>query len=111
MPFDLIVHGTTQKYILRESMRSFVPARIYRREKHPFDSPPVCVYGDPDCREKMRDMINSAAFRAQPFFETNRVLRCLTELETADAATKQFWDPVLMTVLSTVAMQSLLDSC
>lgn len=105
VPVELKIHGTTEKHILREAIRDFVPDSIYRREKHPFDAPPVTLGNEDSTREFLHDTLRSEAFRSQPFFDVDRTRTQVEQLATADETTKLAWDPVIMTVLSTTLLQ------
>lgn len=110
VPTSLKIRDATEKYILREATRDYLPSSIYRREKHPFDVPPVSLIADPSCWELVVDTLHSEAFRTQPFFDTQRTIERLSQLTTDDDATRLAWDPIVMTVLSTIAMQDKLIS-
>ena len=108
VPLDLKIRGTTEKYVLREGLRDFVPERIYRREKHPFDAPPVGLFSQAHAHAWFRDRIENATFAEQPFFEPAHVRRLLGMLAEADDAARLIWDPVLMLVASTITMHDFL---
>jgi asparagine synthase (glutamine-hydrolysing) len=105
VPAKLKIRGTTEKYILREATREFLPDRIYRREKHPFDAPPASLASNRLVREFISDSLRSRTFLAMPFFDLSKTIDQYDALQSADATTQLAWDPVLMTVLSAVAMQ------
>lgn len=105
VPLDMKIRDRTEKHILREAMREFVPDSIYRREKHPFDAPPVTVAGDTECQSEVDDVLHSTAFEQQPFFDPTCTRQRFEQLQQADRTTQQAWDPVIMTVLSAVAIQ------
>lgn len=104
VPLNLKIRDPTEKFILREATRDCLPESIYRREKHPFDVPPVSLVGDPCCWGLVNDMLSSEAFRSQPFFDVQRTQETLDGLAKSDDPTRIAWDPVVMTVLSVVAM-------
>lgn len=105
VPLNLKIRDTTEKFILREAVRDVVPGCVYRREKHPFDAPPLILLADASCRDLVHDLLDSAAIRSQPFFDPQRVRDRLAQLASADETTRLAWDPVIMTVLSTAALQ------
>src|SRR5262249_50534957 len=42
-PVSLKIRGLTEKYLLREAARPVITETVYRRQKHPFLSPPVAT--------------------------------------------------------------------
>ncbi len=87
VPLDLKIRGTTEKYLLRESMRGFVPEQIRLREKHPFDAPPVSF--TKLAENELRDQIRSPAFQVQPLFDADRLLAQFDRLHDVDEMTAQ----------------------
>jgi asparagine synthase (glutamine-hydrolysing) len=104
VPLGLKIRDSTEKFILREATRDCLPSNTYRREKHPFDVPPVSLVGDPHCWGLVTDMLSSEAFRSQPFFDVLRTQETFDELAKSDDPTRVAWDPIVMTVLSVVAL-------
>ena len=43
MPVHLKIRGMTEKYVLREAARPVLTDTVYRRQKHPFLSPPATL--------------------------------------------------------------------
>ena len=74
LPIESKIHGTTEKYVLREAVRPFVTDQVYARRKHPFVAPP----GVTDrARNVVQDILRSEALRALPFFDVAAVQRSL----------------------------------
>ena len=42
-PVNQKIHGMTEKYVLREAARDVITDTVYRRQKHPFLSPPATL--------------------------------------------------------------------
>ena len=42
-PVSQKIHGMTEKYVLREAVRDVITDTVYRRQKHPFLSPPATL--------------------------------------------------------------------
>ena len=43
LPVRQKIHGMTEKYVLREAVRDVITDTVYRRQKHPFLSPPATL--------------------------------------------------------------------
>ncbi len=50
-PVSQKIHGMTEKYVLREAVRDVITDTVYRRQKHPFLSPPATSesQGEAEC--------------------------------------------------------------
>jgi asparagine synthase (glutamine-hydrolysing) len=86
-------------------MRPLLPEPIRRRQKQPFTAPPLSRFASPPTRERIQDLIRGEAFRALPFFDGRRVLALLDRLPELSAQEQTAADPVVMMVLSAVALQ------
>ena len=77
VPVALKIHGMTEKYILREAVRDVVTDTVYRRQKHPFLSPPATLNPEGDLHGLMQDTLRSEAAAAVPFLDRARVIALL----------------------------------
>ena len=76
LPLRFKFRDGIEKYILREATRDVISPEIFRRKKHPFFAPPIRLKSggggkDPLCIH-CEDIIRSAAFLDQPFFDPVR---------------------------------------
>ena len=46
MPVSMKINGMTEKWVLREAARPVITDTVYKRQKHPFMSPPSTVQQD-----------------------------------------------------------------
>jgi asparagine synthase (glutamine-hydrolysing) len=99
------IHAGVEKYLLREAMRTLLPEPIRRRQKQPFTAPPLSRFASPAARHRIRDLVRGGAFRALPFFDGRRVLTLLDRLPSLSAQEQTAADPVVMMVLSAIALQ------
>lgn len=106
---DWLIRNGVEKYVLREAMRPYVTDAVYLRQKHPLDAPPVLT-GDQKVISSVRERIQSAEFARQPFFCQQRVAELLDRISGLTLDERKLWDPALMMVLSTIAIQQLIDS-
>lgn len=106
---DWLIRNGVEKYVLREAMRPYVTDAVYSRQKHPLDAPPVLT-GDLKVVRSVRERIECAEFRRQPFFCQQRVMELLDRIPGLTSDERKLWDPALMMILSTIAIQQLIDS-
>ncbi len=59
----------TEKYILREAVRDVITDTVYRRQKHPFLSPPATLNPAGDLHALMQDTLRGPAGAAIPFLD------------------------------------------
>jgi asparagine synthase (glutamine-hydrolysing) len=104
-PVSLKIRGMTEKYLLREAARPFITETVYRRQKHPFLSPPVTTVPGERFHEMMQDTLRSSALASLPFYDQNKIIALLDQLPTMSDLDRVGWDPVLMSVLSTCVIQ------
>lgn len=106
---DWLIRNGVEKHVLREAMRPYVTDAVYARQKHPLDAPPVLT-GDQNVIRSVRERIESAEFARQPFFCQHRVAELMDRTPRLTPDERKLWDPALMMILSTIAIQQLIDS-
>ncbi len=104
-----LIRGQTGKSLLREAVKPFVTRQVYRRQKHPFDAPPLLINQSGSINEFLRDQIESDSFRRLPFFDYSRVKKLVEKIPEMDLKTRQIWDPVFMMISSAVGIQELIS--
>jgi asparagine synthase (glutamine-hydrolysing) len=100
LPPDLLVKQGTEKYILRQLARSYVPAEILRREKFAFVAP-----GSPYLLQQniewIEDALSPDVIRRQGYFDPETVERLKRKYRRPGAAVNTtFEDDFLMIVLT-----------
>ena len=73
---------------------------VYRRQKHPFLSPPVTNQTGERFHEMLQDTLRGSALKALPFYDQRKVIELLDSLPTMTEGERVALDPMLMTVLS-----------
>lgn len=63
------IRGMTEKYVLREAARPVLTDTVYRRQKHPFLSPPATLNRGQRLHTLMQDTLRGPALQALPFFD------------------------------------------
>jgi asparagine synthase (glutamine-hydrolysing) len=99
------IKGMTEKYVLREAVRDVITDTVYRRQKHPFLSPPATLNPGQRLNTLMQDTLRGPALRALPFFDRGKVLGLLDRLPTMDEGSRVAHDQVLMILLSACVLQ------
>jgi asparagine synthase (glutamine-hydrolysing) len=101
VPVALKIHGMTEKYILREAVRDVVTDTVYRRQKHPFLSPPATLHPEGDLHTLMQDTLRSKAAAAVPFLDRARVVALL---DSSGDASLDFGARVVLDQILTLAL-------
>ena len=91
----------TEKYVLREAVRDVITDTVYRRQKHPFLSPPATL----NPTEKLSTLVQDTStwpcpgYRI-PFFDQKRSYACWIVVDTMDEGSRVANDQVLMILVS-----------
>ncbi len=104
-PVHQKIHGTTEKYVLREAVRDLITDTVYRRQKHPFLSPPATLNPGGKLNALVHDTLRGRALASIPFFDQKKVVRVLDNLSDRDESSRLAYDPVLMILMSACVLQ------
>ena len=104
-PVTQKIHGMTEKYLLREAVRDVITDTVYRRQKHPFLSPPATLHPKQKLGALVQDTLRSPVLATLPFFNQKKVLGVLDRLNTMDEGSRVANDQVLMTIVSACVLQ------
>lgn len=99
-PVNQKIRGMTEKFVLREAARDVITDTIYKRQKHPFLSPPATLNPKERLSMFVQDTLRGPVLASIPFFDQKKVVKLLDTLETMDEGTRVANDQVLMTVVS-----------
>jgi asparagine synthase (glutamine-hydrolysing) len=100
LPVSAKIRGMTEKFVLREAARPVLTDTVYRRQKHPFLSPPATLDASGRLHQLMQDTLRGPVLRSLGFFDQGRVTRLLDDLARMDTADQTVVDQGLMMVLS-----------
>jgi asparagine synthase (glutamine-hydrolysing) len=92
-PVSQKIHGMTEKYVLREAVRDVITDTVYRRQKHPFLSPPATLNPKEKLSTMMNDTLRGPVLASIPFFDQKKVIALLDSLHSMDDAAHDFDDP------------------
>jgi asparagine synthase (glutamine-hydrolysing) len=104
-PVNQKVRGMTEKYVLREAARDIITDTVYRRQKHPFLSPPATLNPDQRLNTFVQDTLRGPTLASMPFFDQSKVVSLLDRLHTMDEGARVANDQTLMTLVSTCVLQ------
>lgn len=105
VPVSFKIRGMTEKFILREAVKDVVTDTVYKRQKHPFLSPPATLHRAEPLHQLMQDTLRSRAAANVPFLDQRKAIAALDALEHADTAQHVMADQVLSLAMSYVFMQ------
>jgi len=104
-PVNQKVRGMTEKYVLREAVRDVITVQVYRRQKHPFLSPPATLSPDDTFNTYVQDMLRGPVLKALPFFDQRKVVTLLDELPGMNVGARTANDQILMLLVSMCVLQ------
>ena len=99
------INGMTEKYVLREATRHVITDTVYRRQKHPFLSPPATLNPKDKLYALAQDTLRGKALAAMPFFDQRSIVGLLDRLATMDESAQVAYDQILMTLVSACVLQ------
>jgi asparagine synthase (glutamine-hydrolysing) len=105
VPVSLKIRGMTEKYLLRQAARPVITDTVYRRQKHPFLSPPVSNAPGERFHQMLQDTLRGVVLASMPFYDQKKVVALLDELPAMTETERVEWDPVLMSILSACVLQ------
>jgi asparagine synthase (glutamine-hydrolysing) len=104
MPVNMKIRGITEKYVLREAARPYITDTIYKRQKHPFVSPPALTGR---FNQLLQDTLRSASFASVPFFDSKAIGAVLERLPELTEPEDRFRaSSGLLTALSAHTLQT-----
>ena len=97
--------------MLREAAQPLITETVYRRQKHPFLSPPVTTVPTERFHEMMQDTLRGPALASLPFYDQKKIVALLDQLSVMSDSDRIGWDPVLMSVLSACVIHERFVDC
>ena len=104
-PVTQKIRGMTEKYVLREAVRDLITDTVYRRQKHPFLSPPATLNPKKKLSTFMQDTLRSPLLGSIPFFDQRKVIALLDGLDGMEEGSRIANDQVLMTLVNACVLQ------
>ena len=100
MPINQKIRGMTEKYILREAVKDVITDTVYRRQKHPFLSPPATLNPDQTFNIFVQDTLRGKTMSSIPYFDQKEIVSMLDRIHTLDVGARSMYDQILMPLLS-----------
>jgi asparagine synthase (glutamine-hydrolysing) len=104
-PVSVKIRGMTEKYVLREAVRDVITDTVYRRQKHPFMSPPATLNPKAKLHELVQDQLRGTALASIPFFDQKKVIGLLDRIGHMDESARVANDQILMILTSACVLQ------
>src|SRR6266852_1212479 len=104
-PVNQKIRGMTEKFVLREAVRDVITDTVYRRQKHPFLSPPATLNPDEKLSTLVQDTLRGPVLAPIPFFNQKKVIGLLDSLHTMDESARVANDQILMLLVSACVLQ------
>ncbi len=104
-PVNQKIRGMTEKYVLREAVKDVITETVYKRQKHPFLSPPATLNPDDTFQTLVQDTLRGETMRSIPFFSQKAIVALLDRLPEMDAGARTAFDQLLMYLLSLCVLQ------
>lgn len=105
LPVWMKVRGITEKYVLREAMRPYLPGAIYERKKQYFRAPPAILRQDGKLYQLVSDLLNSHTLEQLPFFDAKKVRQLLANVPNMTPGQQASADHLLMEITSLCLLQ------
>jgi asparagine synthase (glutamine-hydrolysing) len=99
------IRGMTEKFVLREAARDVITDTVYRRQKHPFLSPPATLDPHDRLNALVQDTLRGPTLASLPFFDRKKVVGLLDRLGSMDEGSRVAVDQLLMFLTSACVMQ------
>jgi asparagine synthase (glutamine-hydrolysing) len=94
------IKGVTEKYVLREAVRDVITDTVYKRQKHPFLSPPATLNPDQTFSIYVQDLLRGQTMASIPYFDQKNIVKMLDRIHSMDAGARTAYDQILMPLVS-----------
>ena len=99
-PVNMKIRGMTEKFVLREAVRDVISDTVYRRQKHPFLSPPATLNPEQRLSTFVQDTLRGPVLASIPYLDQKKVVDLLDRVNTMDEGSRVANDQVLMLLVS-----------
>jgi len=104
-PANQKIRGMTEKYVLREAVKDVITDEVYRRQKHPFLSPPATLNAEDTFHDYVQEILRGKTFASLPFFDQKKVIELLDRMPSMDEGARTANDQILMILVSLSVLQ------
>ena len=99
-PVNMKIRGLTEKFVLREAVRDVITDTVYKRQKHPFLSPPATLNPDQTFNIYVQDLLRGKTMASISYFNQQEIVKMLDRIHTMDAGDRTAYDQILMPLVS-----------
>lgn len=109
LPMQLkIKDNVNEKYILKEAARPYITNRVYLRQKHPFQAPPLTRFFTQSEYSQICDELTSCDMMRMGIFNKDAVAALLESLPSMSILDQTAYEPVVMLMLTIYYMNQTL---
>ena len=109
LPMQLkIKDNVNEKYILKEAARPYITNRVYQRQKHPFQAPPLTRFFTQSEYSQICDELTSCDMMRMGIFNKDAVAVLLESLPSMSILDQTAYEPVVMLMLTIYYMNQTL---
>ena len=105
MPVTMKINGMIEKYVLREAARPVLTDTVYRRQKHPFLSPPAALETSSALYTLVQDTLRGPAIDGPGIYDRRKLIGLLDAVHQMDTGGRTKVDPLLMWLTSVCILQ------
>lgn len=91
---------TNEKYILKEVAKPYITDNVYKRQKHPFQSPPLTRFFSKDDFCCLRDELTASDFVNTGIFDADKVAKLIDSVPSMSVLDQTVYEPVVMLMLT-----------
>lgn len=91
---------TNEKYILKEVAKPYITDNVYKRQKHPFQSPPLTRFFSKDDFCRLRDELTASDFANTGIFDADKVVKLIDSVPSMSVLDQTVYEPVIMLMLT-----------
>ena len=103
------INGMTEKWVLREAARGDITDTVYKRQKHPFMSPPSTVQQNGKLFTMLQDTLRSSLLDGPGIYDRAKVVRMLDAIPNMDSTMRTRMDNMLMWMSSICLLHQQLE--
>ena len=96
------IHGRVEKYLLRMAARDVLTDRVYRRQKHPFLSPPLSLLRGSRFYDLTQDTLRSKIVESVPFLDAPLLRSVADKLIDATERQRRAAEPRVLFVMGMI---------
>ncbi|WP_444895917.1 asparagine synthase (glutamine-hydrolyzing) [Microbulbifer sp. SSSA005] len=111
LPEKYKIRGLTEKYVLREAMKSVLTDRAYKKQKQPLWTPPLTDKKNKKLHEYMKDIVHSRETLDMPFLDQKKLIRFFEKDEGHSQADQNVVDAIKFLTVSSILIHKRLVMC